>query len=102
MKNKDLIGKTILGFSFKGSGFVCEMKEHIGSYGTIIEIEGEFALIRFKKDEEGWYYPLKKVKKNLVKDSKRFFKDSEEQVEFTFQEIADIIDIPVELLRIKL
>ena len=31
-----------------------------------------------------------------------FFTDTEEKVEFTIQEIADIIDIPVELLRIKL
>jgi len=37
-----------------------------------------------------------------MKKKDTFFTDPEEQVEFTIQEIADIIDIPVELLRIKL
>ena len=37
-----------------------------------------------------------------MKKKDLFFTDSEEKVEFTIQEIADIIDIPVELLRIKL
>ena len=102
MKKKDLIGRKIVGFSFKGSGYVKEMDKHIGCFGTIREIDKEFVLIGFNKGEEGWYYPLKKVKKNLVEDSQTFFKNTEEQVEFTIQEIADIIDIPVELLRIKL
>ena len=102
MKKKDLIGKTIVGFSFEGSGYNPEMDNQIGVLGKIIEIRGKFVLVYFEKNNIQWYYPLKEVKKNLVEDLKRFFKDTEEKVEFTIQEIADIIDIPVGLLRIKL
>ena len=109
MKKKDLIGKKIIGFSFEGSGYNPEMDNQIGVLGKIIEIKGKFVLVYFEKNNIQWYYPLKEVKKNLVEDlkifsedSKRFFKVSEEKVDFTIQEIADIIDIPVELLRIKL
>jgi hypothetical protein len=99
MKKKDLIGKTIYGFYSKGPEYMPSMDKHIGQIGTIKKIEGKFALVSFVQGEKSWWYPLKQVKKNLVTD---FFIDSEEQVEFTIQEIADIIDIPVELLRIKL
>jgi hypothetical protein len=99
MKKKDLIGKTIFGFYYKGPEYMPSMDKHIGQRGIIEEIEGKFALVSFVRGERSWWYPLKQVKKNLVTD---FFIDSEEQVEFTIQEIADIIDIPVELLRIKL
>ena len=109
MKKKHLIGKTIVGFSFEGSGYNPEMDEQIGVLGRITEIKGKFVLVYFEKNNIQWYYPLKEVKINLIEDlkklsedSKRFFKDSEEKVDFTIQEIADIIDIPVGLLRIKL
>ena len=96
MKKKDLIGKRIMGFSFKGKGYFSSMDKYIGSYGTIKHIYDGFVLVKFDDDLKAWWYPLKEVKKNL------FFTDPEEQVVFTIQEIADIIDIPVELLRIKL
>ena len=102
MKKKDLIGKTILGFSFKGDEYVSSMDEHIGCYGTIKKIDGKFALVLFEDSKKAWWYTLKGVRKNLVFGAGKIISDKDAKVEFTIQEIADIIDIPVGLLRIKL
>ena len=117
MKKKDLIGRRVVGFSFKGHNYNKDMNEQVGLYGTIMEISDKVVLVYFREDDVSWYYPLKKVKKNLVSieadlseiieraTAKKKAKE-EENLEmtatFTLQEIADIIDVPVEMLRIKL
>tara|TARA_R110000765_G_scaffold158413_1_gene261969 strand:+ start:201 stop:551 length:351 start_codon:yes stop_codon:yes gene_type:complete len=116
MKKKDLIGRRVVGFSFKGHDYNKDMNEQVGLHGTIIEITGKNVKVYFEEDNISWYYPLKKVKKNLVSvrvDLSEIIerattknKKKEELLtmtaEFTLQEIADIIDVPAEILRIKL
>lgn len=115
MKKKDLIGRRVVGFSFKGHHYNKDMNEQVGLHGTITDISGKDACVYFKEDDVFWLYPLKKVKKNLVSleaDLSEIIeratakkKAKEETIltaEFTLQEVADIIGVPVEMLRIKL
>tara|TARA_R110001599_G_scaffold286054_1_gene488569 strand:- start:285 stop:632 length:348 start_codon:yes stop_codon:yes gene_type:complete len=115
MKKKDLIGRRVVGFFFKGHHYNKDMNEQVGIHGTINEITGKNVKVYFEEDNISWYYPLKKVKKNLVrvrvdlskiieraKTNKKAREEREQIAEFTLFEIADIIDVPVEMLRIKL
>ena len=70
--SKELIGKKVRGFKFKGEigriMFNSSMKDTIGEVGTIIEYDKKFNTFQVNFRNSSWFYPAELIKQHLVEE----------------------------------
>lgn len=89
MELKDLIGKEMLGFKFKGGGtpdFVHFMEDLVGKKGKIINASTTACSVRFPNEPHSWSYPYPQLLEHLVENQK----EEEIDLEELFKQIKNL------------